>query len=214
MQNSAVNAWGFGSLPAGRCSDAIPDCRLDPRFGVVTDLATTAVSAYNGMVASFKHRMSRWSQGLLQVNYTYGHAFDEVSNGGLSNFTVYSTGNPQNPNNLRDAYGPADYDVRHLLQCKLCLATPLKAALAGHGPSSLVNGWQVSGTFFVHTGFPYTVVDDSATRSLATRNYGGEIYAVPVGPRTSQPPCGVGAALYPFGSTAALPSRRAFVPSG
>jgi hypothetical protein len=51
------------------------------------------------MVASFKHRMSRWSQGLLQLNYTYGHALDEVSNSGLSGFTLYSSGNPQNPNN-------------------------------------------------------------------------------------------------------------------
>jgi hypothetical protein len=51
VQNSAVNAWGFGSLPAGRCSDPIPDCAPDPRFGGVTQLATTAISNYNGMVA-------------------------------------------------------------------------------------------------------------------------------------------------------------------
>ena len=215
VQNSSVNAWGFGSLPAGRCSDAIPDCAPDPRFGVVTDLATTAVSNYNGVVASFKHRMSRWSQGLFQVNYTYGHAFDEVSNGGLFNFTLYSTGNPQNPNNLRDAYGPADYDVRHSFNANYVWELPLKAAFGGHGPSSLVSGWQVSGTFFAHTGFPYTVVDSALPLVLATRNYSGTIYAVPVGPLGPQPPCGAGAVLTPAGvPQPCLPEELLFPPNG
>jgi carboxypeptidase family protein len=214
VQNSAANAWGFGSLPAGRCSEAIPDCAPDPRFGVVTDLATTAVSNYNALVASFKHRMSPWSQGLLQVNYTYGHAFDEVSNGGLSNFTVYSTGNPQNPNNLRDAYGPADYDVRHSFNANYVWELPLKAALGGHGPGSLVNGWQVSGTFFAHTGFPYTVYGGAMALGLPARNDPGVIYAVPVGPLGQQPPCGASAALTPSGARQpCLPEELLFPPN-
>jgi hypothetical protein len=212
VQNSTVNAWGFGSLPAGRCSDAIPDCAPDPRFGGVTELGTTAVSNYNGMVASFKHRMSRWSQGLLQLNYTYGHAFDELSNGGLSSFTVYAQG-PQNPNNLRDAYGPADYDVRHSFNANYVWELPLKAALGGHGPSSLVNGWQISGTFFTHTGFPYTVVDVQKSYELASKNYFGWIYAVPVEPLGSQPPCGGGAAVTPAGAPQpCLPGELLFPP--
>jgi hypothetical protein len=164
------------------------------------------------MVASFKHRMSRWSQGLLQLNYTYGHAFDEVSNGGLSGFTVYASG-PQNPNNLRDAYGPADYDVRHSFNANYVWELPLKAALGGHGPRSLVNGWQVSGTFFGHTGFPYTVGDGALALALGTRNYFGSIYAVPAGPLGSQPPCGVGAALTPSGAPQpCLPEELLFPP--
>jgi hypothetical protein len=52
-------------------------------------------------------------RGLFQANYTYGHAFDEVSNGGVGSFTFGSTLSPQDPNNLRGSYGPAEYDVRH-----------------------------------------------------------------------------------------------------
>jgi hypothetical protein len=215
LVQTAANAWGFGSLPAGRCSDPIPNCAPDPRFSAVTDVATVAVSNYNGMVASFKHRMSRWSQGLLQLNYTYGHAFDEVSNGGLLNFTLYATGTPQNPRDLRDAYGSADYDVRHSFNASYVWELPLKEAMGGHGPNSLVNGWQVSGTFFVHTGFPYTVYDDSLVASLASRNYFGEIYAVPVRPLGSQPPCGAGAALTPSGvPQPCLPEELLFPPNG
>jgi hypothetical protein len=162
------------------------------------------------MVASFKHRMSRWSQGLLQVNYTYGHAFDEVSNG----FTVYAAG-PQNPNNPRDAYGPADYDVRHSFNANYVWDLPVKAALGGHGPSSLVNGWQVSGTFFGHTGFPYTVSDGAQSLPLAARNYSGNFYAVPVRPLGPQPPCGAGAALMPSGAPQpCLPEELLFQPDG
>jgi hypothetical protein len=205
VQNSAANAWGFGSLPASA---------PDPRFSQVTELETVAVSNYNGMVASFKHRMSRWSQGLLHINYTYGRAFDEVSNGGLFNFTLYGTLSPQNPRDLRGAYGPADYDVRHSLNASYVWELPIKAALRGHGPSSLMNGWQVSGAFFAHTGFPYTVFDDSLGESLAPKNYFGQIYAVPVGPLGSQPPCGADATFTPSGAAQpCLPEELLFPPN-
>jgi hypothetical protein len=46
-----------------------------------------AISNYNGLVTSFQHRFSRWTQGFFQVNYTWGHALDEVSNGGVIQFT-------------------------------------------------------------------------------------------------------------------------------
>jgi len=63
--------------------------------------------------ASLQHRFSRWSQGLFQVNYTYGQALDEVSNGGLFGFTFGTSVTPQDARNLRGSYGPAEYDVRH-----------------------------------------------------------------------------------------------------
>ena len=197
--NSAANAFGFGSLPTGRCSDAIPDCAPDPRFAFVTDFATVAVSNYNGVVASLKHRMSRWSPGLLEVNYSYGHALDEVSNGGIFGFTAFSVQGPQNPRDLHDAYASADYDVRHSLNANYVLELPLKSAFRGHGPKSLLDGWQVSGTFFAHTGFPYTVFDDGLVMSLATKNYFGEIYAVPARNVGPQLPCGAAAAILPGG---------------
>ena len=195
VQNPSANAWGFGSLPAGLCtSPPVPPC-ADPRFSGVTQITTNAVSNYNGMVVSFRHRFSRWSQGLFQANYTYGHAFDEVSNGGLSPFTSGTALSPQDPNNLRGSYGPAQYDVRHSFNANYVWEIPVKAALRGHGPDSLVKGWQVSGTIFVRTGLPYTVFDAQKSGELAPNNYFGNIYAVPVGPLGRGPACGKGAAL-------------------
>ena len=195
VQNPSANAWGFGSLPAGLCtSPPVPPC-ADPRFSGVGQLTTNAMSNYNGMVVSFGHRFSRWSQGLFQANYTYGHAFDEASNGGLLSFTSGNALIPQDPNNLRGSYGPAQYDVRHSFNANYVWEIPVKAALRGHGPDSLVKGWQVSGTIFARTGFPYTVFDFQKSGELAPNNYFGLLYAVPVGPLGPGSACGKGAAL-------------------
>ncbi|MFZ0797298.1 MAG: hypothetical protein WAM98_05875, partial [Terriglobales bacterium] len=146
-----------------------------------------------GMVVSFEKRVTRWGSGMLQINYTYGHALDEVSNGGIGQFAYGSSVFPQDANNLRGAYGAADYDVRHSMNANYIWEVPLKEALRGHGPKSLVKGWQVSGTVFARTGFPYTAVDFAETGNLANDNIRGPIYSVPVAPLGPTGPCGKGA---------------------
>ena len=193
--NSSANAFGFGSLPSGLCtSPPVLPC-ADPRFSGVTEFNTNAVSNYNGMIASFQQRFTRWGQGMFQANYTFGHAFDEISNGGLFPFTSGSSSTSQDPNNLRGSYGPAEYDVRHSFNASYVWELPLKAILRGHGSDYLVKGWQVSGTIFARTGFPYTVFDFSKSFSLVPNNYFGEIYAVPVGNLGPGSSCGKSAAF-------------------
>jgi hypothetical protein len=195
LQNPNANAYGFGSLPPVLCtSPPVPPC-ADPRFSGVTEIETRAVSNYNGMVISFKHRFTRWTQGMFQANYTYSHAFDEVSNGGLFGFTFGSSLSQQDPNNLRGAYGSADYDVRHSLNASYVWEVPVKDALHGHGSDYLVKGWQISGTLFARTGFPYTLFDFLESGNLVPNNYLGAIYAVPAGPVTPQTSCGEGASV-------------------
>jgi hypothetical protein len=58
-----------------------------------------------------------------------------------------------------------------------------------------VNGWQLSGTIFAHTGFPYTVIDSTESGNLVGNNFFGTIYAVPVAPLGPAGPCGKGAAI-------------------
>jgi hypothetical protein len=213
VQNASANAFGFGSLPAGLCSSPpVPPC-ADPRFGQVTQIRSDAVSNYNGMVVSFRHHFSRWTQGLFQANYTYSHAFDEVSNGGFNTFTSAGSLVPQDPNNLRGAYGAADYDVRHSFNANYVWEVPVKAALGGRGPDSLVKGWQIAGTIFFHTGFPYTVVDSSRAGSLGPNNFSGPIYAVPVHPLSGSVSCGKGAG-YPLALHPCQTPQLLFNPDG
>jgi hypothetical protein len=195
VQNPNANAYGFDSFPGRLCtSPPVPPC-ADPRFSGVTEYTSAAVSNYRGMVASLQHRFSGWGQGLFQVNYTYGHAFDEVSNGGLFGFNFGSSTSPQDPRNLRGSYGPAAYDVRHSLNANYVWELPVKEVLGGRGPDVLLKGWQVSGTVFARTGFPYTVYDLARSFQLAQNNYFGVLYAVPVGPIGARRACGEGAAF-------------------
>jgi Carboxypeptidase regulatory-like domain len=196
VQNPNANAYDFGSLPAAQCSTPpVPPCS-DPRFGEVVEWASRAISNYHGLVASFRREFQGWGNGLVQVNYTFGHALDEVSNNGIWSFTQGTSNSPQDPSNLRGAYGPAEYDVRHSMNANYVWELPVKSLLRGHGPGALLTGWQVSGTFFARTGFPYSVFDFALSGSLQHQNnYFGTIYAVPAGPLPSHSSCGRSAAF-------------------
>ncbi|MFZ0582396.1 MAG: carboxypeptidase regulatory-like domain-containing protein, partial [Candidatus Acidiferrales bacterium] len=165
----SVNAYdiGLGVLPA-----TVPDAR----FSEVQFADTHSVSNYNGVTASFTHRFTGWGSGVLSANYTYSHAFDEVSNGGLLPF-VYDTNisplAPQIPGDYRNNYGPADYDVRHYLALNYVWELPIRRALGGRGWAPLVDGWQVSGAIFARSGLPYTAIDSAFT---GLNNYFGSVY--------------------------------------
>ena len=105
VQNPSANAYGWGPFPATVCaSPPVPPC-ADPRFSGVTEFATPGISNYNGLIVSFRKKFAGFGNGLFQANYTYGHALDEVSNGGLDEFTAGSSEYPQDPSHLRGSYG-------------------------------------------------------------------------------------------------------------
>jgi hypothetical protein len=166
--DNSLNAFGFGSLPAAPAST---------QFGEMQGVLSAGISNYNGLVVSYRHRFSGWAgNGVFQLNYTYSHAFDEISNGGFSAFTLGGELNPQNPFNLRQNYGPADYDIRHAVNANYVWELPIRRALMGHGWGPLVDGWQVSGAVFVHTGLPFTVTDGAESGNLNPNNYFATIF--------------------------------------
>jgi hypothetical protein len=139
-------------------------------------------------VASYKHRFSGWAgSGVFQLNYTYSHALDEISNGGFLPFAAALGGvfpvdlaNPQNPFNVRQNYSSADYDVRHGLNANYVWEVPVRKALRGHGWEPLVDGWQVSGALFFRTGLPFSVTDGFENSTLVgSNNYGSTELILP-----------------------------------
>jgi hypothetical protein len=188
----------------------LPAAPFDPRFGTVSLLDTGGISNYEGVTFSFKHNINGgWGKGVFQANYTYSHAFDDVSNGGNPNvfFALTSVTSAINPFNTQQNYGPADYDVRHYFSSSYVWQLPLRRALFGHGWAPLVDGWQVSGTIFVRSGLPYSVVDGGLDGLLSAQGYGGSVLPQFLGGPIFR--CGEGAA------TGVMPclTTAQFVPS-
>jgi hypothetical protein len=126
---------------------------LDPRFGAVTQLNSGANSHYNGLQLTLEKRLSRGVQ--LQANYTWSRCMDTVSNGGFLSFSSAGILSPL-PGELGRQYGPCDYDVRQHFTGQYVYQLPVKvrSRMLGH----VLNGWQISGTAFWHSGLPFSVL--------------------------------------------------------
>ncbi|HTZ97124.1 MAG TPA: TonB-dependent receptor [Terriglobales bacterium] len=125
----------------------------DPRFGAVTQFSTGANSHYNGLQLTAMKRMGHGLQG--QINYTWSHCLDTVSNGGFLQFSAGGILSPL-PGELHRDYGNCDYDIRHNLTGQYVYKLPLKVRSSELGYA--LNGWQLSGTAFWHSGVPFSVL--------------------------------------------------------
>ena len=135
----------FAPFPYGQPSD--------PRFGAVTQLSTGANSHYNGLQLTADKRLTHGLQVL--ANYTWSRCMDTVSNGGFLPFSAGGILTPL-PGELGRQYGPCDYDVRGNFTAQYVYQLPFKAR--GRALGAVVNGWQVSGTAFWHSGVPFSVL--------------------------------------------------------
>ena len=172
-----MNAWNSGGAAGfGSLSTSGPP---NPNFASVTEVSSAAVSNFNGGIVSWQHRGRALTTNL---NYQYSHALDEVSNGGFDGFSGNSVF-PDNPFNLKQNYGNADYDVRHYISGNFVYTVP-----HWRGPKALVDQWTFSGTVFHSTGLPFSVVDNSTATNLS--NYGGPLYAMQTGSISGHNHCG------------------------
>jgi len=159
VQFPYLNGFGFGGLPTSP---------IDTRVKSVTQLTNTGVSNYNGITLSIQEQVARGFSGRL--NYTYAHALDDVSNGGVLAYSLTNSILFQiNPFNLRSLnYSNADYDLRHSLNASYVWDLPFKAT---NGLlNKAIGGWEVSGTFFYHTGFPFSIIDGTSMLNFKGNN--------------------------------------------
>jgi hypothetical protein len=155
LPNSNVNASadpaiftnGFAGLPA-----TVPD----PRFGTVFQLTNNGSSTYNALAIVFRRSLARGLQG--QIGYTWSHALDTLSNGGLLSFSYDSLLGQIDPANARFLnYSNSDYDVRQNLTADFTWELPLKGRIRLF--NALFRGWSLSSRLNAHTGTPFSVVD-------------------------------------------------------
>jgi hypothetical protein len=164
VNNEGLNAYGAGFAP-------FPDTKPTPIFGVYQQYQSAGISNYNGITSSVAMRATH---GLsLNFSYTWSHANDDVSNGGIS-ATPYNNSQSFgslvyqiNPACLScNNYGPADYDVRNSFNGTYVYQTPWK--FSNGFANAALGGWLISENFFWRSGLPLTVID--GTTSIT--NYG------------------------------------------
>ncbi len=176
-----------GYCPATVCTGGftgLPTTASNAAFGTILQYLSAGESNYNGLTVSLQRRLSA---GLtFNLNYTWSHALDDVSNGGVVNeaFGIFQTNPnisfPQNPFNIRSNYANADYDVRHYFSANFVLSDMFRHVGFKYGPNQIFGGWTLSSNWFFRSGMPFTIVDTSATSALAGYNYEGSIFASPL----------------------------------
>jgi len=127
-----------------------------PYIGYAAESITyvaAGIDAYDAVQIHVDKRMSRGLQ--VGASYTYSHTLDEQSGLGL-----FYNGN--NPLNLRDGYGSADFDRTHVLNFNYVFRVPdtaSKHSLLG----KIVNDWSLMGLTVLQSGQPYSVIDFSGS---------------------------------------------------
>jgi TonB-dependent receptor-like protein len=128
-----------------------------PDFGVINEIATNGNSNYNSLQTVLKVR--EWHRFTSQFTYTWAHGLDDM--------TQYRGTLPQDSMNLKADYGSMDYDTRHNFTAVLSYGLPNASRF-----KPLLNGWELSSLFSLHSGQPFSVFssnDNSGTGEGAQR---------------------------------------------
>lgn len=151
VQYPYLNAFGF----AGE-----PPTPIDARVKSVTQLTNNGHSNYQGLTVSVQEQIRTGFTG--RFNYIYAHTLDDNSNGGILPYSITNSILDQiSPFSLKSLnYSNSDYDLRHSITASYGWDLPFKSS---NGlPNQAIGGWQVSGTFFYHTGFPFSIIDGTS----------------------------------------------------
>ncbi len=134
-----------------------PASPLSGNFAQVSEVYSGGVSNDNQLTASYQRRLTYGFT--ISASYTWAHAIDEVSNGGLLPYSSTSAEFQLNPFNLANNYGNADYDIRNSFNAEYVWQTPWK--FSNKFVNGAFGGWTLSQNFFARSGLPLTVFDST-----------------------------------------------------
>ncbi|MDQ2925759.1 MAG: TonB-dependent receptor, partial [Acidobacteriota bacterium] len=167
---TVVDTSNKGPLPAGstyttRFYAKVPGCtsgRPNCNFGSLTRIYSGVNSSYHALAAILNHRATDNLE--FQMNYTFSHGLD---NGG-NNSTFNDTNDQVDPANPRADHGNSNQNVPNRLVAYAIYTTPSKYKGAlGY----LLNGYQLSPSFAVQNGLPYSA-GTSGSPSVARTSLG------------------------------------------
>ncbi len=140
----------------GRTSGAGSAARPNPIFGSDNARGNYFGSNYNALDLTLRKRFSR---GLsLTGSYTYSKALDEISdvfrttNGG----TAFGNEAATDQQNVRNDYGPSDFDLRHRIVVSFDYDLPIFRG------NRMLGGWTMNSIISWNTGAPIGMFDSSS----------------------------------------------------
>ncbi len=161
--NHGVNLWREEDI---NYYDPALGARPNPNFSDIYLETNSGFSSYNAVQFSAIRRVSAGLHADLQ--YTLGHAIDDVQDQGLF------ASEPQNNNNIRAERGNGSGDIRQNFAFSMLYDIPMGAGhnFLGTAPGAvrvLAGGWQVTGLGLVHSGVADTVY-------IGTNTFGNQDY--------------------------------------
>jgi len=145
--------------PDGKLFFPAGAARLNPNFGPVGDILTSANSFYNSLQVKLERHA-----GAVEFNvaYTFSRSIDDTSGPYPTDWTT-DPAVPQNPFNLRENRSVSSFDHTHALTSNVVYELPF-----GHGKKigsswsgvadALLGGWAISGITSAVSGGPFTVL--------------------------------------------------------
>jgi hypothetical protein len=140
-QQGAAPVKPFTALSAA--SPILPGVAL----GNITEQDSSGFSNYNAFWLTLNKRVSRGLQ--FNTSYTYSKSLDTNSLSSVTNPSV------QDSFNIRNDYGPSDFDARHRVVFSGLYDLPFKR-------NRLVEGWETGIIFQAQSGNPLTIITNNA----------------------------------------------------
>lgn len=169
--NRAGSAVHYGLVPVATCNNGLGP--LDIGFGATQLVCADRIrgtqftalnrrgnsgeSKYNGLNVRVQGNNFAATGLTLSFNYTYSHAYDNLSSTfseSNNNFNLGLT----DPFNPHLDYGNADFDVRQRASLSAVWAIPFAKNTTGV-TKRVFDGWQVTPIFSAQTGNPFTIFD-------------------------------------------------------
>jgi hypothetical protein len=117
-------------------------------FGNILQMNSSGTSNYNSLQSTF--RLRSWHGLTSQLGYTWSHALDIISE--------YRATILDDAFNPKLDYGNGDFDTRHAFTASFVYQVPNAPWATSGWSKRLVNGWQASSLWTLHSGQPFDEV--------------------------------------------------------